>query len=82
MQNELYPPGTLVQLKSGGPVMVIEQHSLSVSNVGLAQVAYYNQVTGLIELARVNPSCLKLANMEPQLPESLGKGPTYRSSLV
>jgi uncharacterized protein YodC (DUF2158 family) len=63
--GELYPPGSVVQLRSGGPVLAVAYtHS-----TGYAVVVYYNSVTGKIEQHSVQQNCLKPANTAPAAPE-------------
>ena len=60
-------PGDVVQLRSGGPTMVVS--GLAGRNDHLSCI-YFNQVSGKIEDIMVVDMCVKHANTTPQSPES------------
>lgn len=64
MSDQTFAPGTVVQLRSGGP-------NLTVSSSGAYTVVlYHNPVTGLFEEFTIPPSSLREANEAPQTPTS------------
>lgn len=56
-------PGTVVQLRSGGPLLTVTTNLAN--NV---HVIYFNSITGLYEKFATPGDCLREANQSPQVP--------------
>lgn len=63
MAEALFPPGTVVQLRSGGPHLTVTK------TVVYVYVAYHNPVTGLFAEASFPEEALRSANQAPAVPE-------------
>jgi uncharacterized protein YodC (DUF2158 family) len=62
----LYPHGTIVQLRSGGPLLTTK----STSN-GIVGVTYYNSISGIFEDFRIDQRCVRHAANKPIAPEGV-----------
>jgi len=58
-----FEPGTVVQLRSGGPLLTV-----TTSLANNIHVIYFNSVTGLYEKFATPAQCLREANQSPQVP--------------
>ena len=63
MSDQFFAPGTVVQLRSGGPLLTVSNTSATVTDV-----IYFNNVTGMFETFETNSACLREANQPPQVP--------------
>ena len=59
-----FEPGTVVQLRSGGPLLTVSGSSGENVNV-----IYYNTVTGTYSNFITVQACLRPANAAPQVPQ-------------
>lgn len=63
MSNE-FTPGTVVQLRSGGPLLTV-----TTSLAANVHVIYFNAITGLYEKFATPGECLRSANEAPSVPQ-------------
>jgi uncharacterized protein YodC (DUF2158 family) len=68
MEEQVFEPGDVVQLRSGGP-------RLTVSSAGMYSISviYYNDETGLFEKFDSPPACFKDAMNSPEVPEGANR---------
>jgi len=64
---QVFAPGTVVQLRSGGPLLTVTG-----STATNASVIYFNTVTGLYEKFTTAGACLREANQAPVAPANAG----------
>ncbi len=61
--SEQFVPGTVVQLRSGGPLLTVNY-----STTAQTSVVYFNPISGMYDTFVTPHICLREANAAPQTP--------------
>lgn len=63
MSDSIFQPGDVVQLRSGGPFLTVQQ-----SHADSVFVIYFNATSGKFDVFDTPAACLRAANQAPQVP--------------